>query len=89
MLSFEFTSTDDDSAALDAQYERIASQFEARKQSRAEFFESLKGAPGVAEVLTGHFKEWHSQTPELRSLCYWALERQGQIARHCPVSRPN
>ena len=78
---------DDDLVALEADYERIVDEFEARRTAQAEFFEALKVAPGVREVLSGELREWYCGTPELRSLRAWALERQRQVMRYCSVRR--
>ena len=86
VINFAY-SAGDDFAALEADYTRIVDAFEARQSAQTEFFESLKTAPGMAEVLSGELREWHCWTPELRSLRAWALERRLQVARYCPVRR--
>ena len=85
-IKFSYTAGDD-LVQLEADYTRIVGKFEARQTAQTEFFESLKVAPGVAEVLSGDLVEWHCQSAELRSLRFWALERQRQVARYCPVRR--
>lgn len=77
----------DDLVELEGLSERIIDEFEAWRVAQAEFFEALKVAPGVREVLAGDLVEWYCGTPELRSLRVWGLERQRQIMRYCPVRR--
>ena len=85
-INFSYTAGDDP-VELEADYRRILGAFEARRTAQAEFFQALKVAPGVAEVLAGDLREWYCGTPDLRSLRFWALERQMQVARYCPVRR--
>lgn len=85
-INFAYT-LNDDPAELEVLSERIIDEFEARRTAQAEFFQALKVAPGVAEILSGDLVEWHCRTPELTSLRFWALERQMQVARYCPVRR--
>ena len=85
-ITFSYTANDDP-ADLEADFTHIVDELEARRVAQLEFFEALKAAPGVAEVLSGDLVEWYCGTPELRSLRFWALERQAQIMRYRPVRR--